>query len=256
MIEDFTVLQAIQRELLDALLIPCEAGRARNLLSASSGVLAVTTGYFGDLEFDTVRTRLRHVLDLDVPLHRIDASSRRDFVGRYLNAARLGEDALASAIRETSTSEDQSWVPNACDDCEHKGHCHDAFGTTDLGHGLYPFNEEALSRCLDSQLGRPDVQGRFDPRVVLKDVLEYALDKHRDSLAEGTFPSERFAEHFKNLDAPELDALVEQDIDAHDPVTAARRKVLLTIWGKCASEVGRSSSSDSRGVRHLALRRG
>ena len=75
------------------------------------------------------------------------------------------------------------------------------------------------------------MQGRFDPRVVLKDVLEYALDKHRDSLAEGVFPSERFAEHFKNLDAPELDALVEQDIEAHDPATAARRKVLLTFWG-------------------------
>ena len=230
LIEDFTVLQAIQRELLDALLIPAKQ-EGRETFCRLRAVLAVTTGYFRDLEFDTVRTRLRYVLDLDVPLGGIDASSRMDFVGRYLNAARLGESALASAVRETSTSEDQSWVPNACDDCEHKGPCHDAFGSTRLGHGLYPFNEDALSRCLDSQLGRPDVQGRFDPRVILKDVLEYVLVAHRDSLAEGTFPSDRFSKHFRNPDATELGAFVEQDIETHNPATAARRKVLLTFWG-------------------------
>ena len=230
LIEDFTVLQAIQRELLDALLIPAKQ-EGRETFCPLRAVLAVTTGYFRDLEFDTVRTRLRYVLDLDVPLDDIDASSRMDFVGRYLNAARLGKGALASAARETSTSKDQSWVPNVCDDCEYKGRCHEAFGATRLGHGLYPFNGAALSRCLGSQLGRPDVQGRFDPRVVLKDVLEYTLVTHRNSLAQGTFPSDRFSQHFRNRDAPELDALVEQDIEAHDPVTATRRKVLLTFWG-------------------------
>ena len=62
-------------------------------------------------------------------------------------------------------------------------------------------------------------------------LLEYTLVTHRNSLAQGTFPSDRFSQHFKNRDAPFLDALVEQDIEAHDPVTATRRKVLLTFWG-------------------------
>ena len=90
LIEDFTVLQAIQRELLDALLIPAKQ-EGRETFCPLRAVLAVTTGYFRDLNFDTVGTRLRYVLDLDVPLDDIDASSRMDFVGRYLNAARLGE---------------------------------------------------------------------------------------------------------------------------------------------------------------------
>lgn len=230
LIEDFTVLQAIQRELLDALLVPAKQA-GDEVFCPLRTVLAVTTGYFRDLEFDTVRTRLRYVLDLDVPLEHIDTQSRMDFVGRYLNAARVGNDALASAVSERAISSDQSWVPNACVQCRHQDTCHKAFGSTRLGHGLYPFNPEALDRCLGSQLGRPDVQGRFDPRVVLKDVLEYTLVKHRDSLAEGTFPGDRFARHFRNLDAPELEALVEQDIEAHDPATATRRKVLLTFWG-------------------------
>ena len=229
LVEDFTVLQAIQRELLDALLIPARQ-EGRETFCRLRAVLAVTTGYFRDL-VDTVRTRVRYVLDLDVALDDVDTPNRMDFVGRYLNAARLGEDALASAVEETSTAEDQSWVPNACNDCEYKGPCHEAFGATALGHGLYPFNEAALNRCLGSQLRRPDVQDRFDPRVVLKDVIEYTLVTQRESLAHGTFPNDRFAEHFKNFDALELDAFVEQDIDKYDPSTAARRKVLLTIWG-------------------------
>ena len=236
LIEDFTVLQAIQRELLDALLIPSRQ-EGREIFCPLRAVLAVTTGYFADLEFDTVRTRIRLVLDLDVQLDDIDASSQIDFVGRYLNAARLGESALDAAVRGTSTSGDQDWVPNACDDCEHKGPCHDAFGTSQLGHGLYPFNAEALKRCLGSQLGRPDVQGRFDPRVILKDVLEYTLQAHRDALAEGTFPNNLFSVHFKNLEALELSAFVEKDIEAHDPATAARRKVLLTFWGNSPPEL-------------------
>ena len=179
LIEDFTVLQAIQRELLDAPLIPGKQ-EGQEIFCPLRAVLAVTTGYFQDLEFDTVRTRLRYVLDLDVQLDDVETSSRSDFVGRYLNAARLGEDLLDASAEGTPTSKDQSWVPNACDDCQHKGPCHEAFGTTQLGHGLYPFNAEALNRCLGSQLERPDVRGRFDPRVVLKDVLEYTLTKHRN----------------------------------------------------------------------------
>ena len=230
LIEDFTVLQAIQRELLDALLIPARQG-GRERFCPLRSVLAVTTGYFQNLEFDTVRARLRFILDLDVALEDIEVSSQMDFVGRYLNAARLGEDALDSAAGDASARGDQRWVPNACDDCIQKRPCHEAFGTTQLGHGLYPFNTAALSRCLGSQLGRPDVQGRFDPRVVLKNVLEYTLIAQGDSLKKGTFPNERFAQYFKNPDAPELDALVEQDIQVHDQATADRRKVLLTIWG-------------------------
>ena len=230
LIEDFTVLQAIQRELLDALLIPArQEGRAT--FCPLRTVLAVTTGYFHSLEFDTVRTRIRYVLDLDVPLDRVGAASQENFAGRYLNAARLGAGALEAAARNALTNQDQGWVPNACDDCPHKGPCHEAFGSTELGHGLYPFNTAALSRCLRSQLGRPDVQGRFDPRVVLKDVLEYVLVTHLDPIANGTFPNNRFSKHFKSPEAPELGAMVEQDIEAHDPDTATRRKVLLTFWG-------------------------
>ena len=236
LIEDFTVLQAIQRELLDALLVPAKQ-EGREAFCPLRTVLAVTTGYFRDLEFDTVETRLRYVLDLDAPLADISASSRMDFVGRYLNAARLGEDRLASAIGETPAMADQSWVPNACDDCDHKAACHEAFGTTQRGHGLYPFNAAALNRCMGSHLERPDVQGRFDPRVVLKGVLEYALVVHRDSLVQGTFPNNQFSEHFKHFDAPELGAFVEEDIEAHDAATAARRKVLLTFWGNAPQEL-------------------
>ena len=230
LIEDFTVLQAIQRELLDALLIPAnQEGRAT--FCKLRTVLAVTTGYFRSLEFDTVRTRIRYVLDLDVPLDRIGKASRENFVGRYLNAARLGKRALETAARKTLAGQDQDWVPNACDDCQYKGPCHEAFESSELGHGLYPFNADALSRCLRSQLGRPEVQGRFDPRVVLKDVLEYVLEAQQDAIVEGAFPNHRFSEHFKDPEASELGALVEQEAETHDPETATRRKVLLTFWG-------------------------
>ncbi len=62
-----------------------------------------------------------------------------DFVGRYLNAARVGKQSL-----ETSAPQ----VPNACAACEFRTSCHENFGESRDGYGLYPYNAPAIRRAV------------------------------------------------------------------------------------------------------------
>ena len=119
LIEDFALIQGIQRDLLDAII---EVGErdGRVVMAPVRTLMAVTTGYYSRLA-DTVLTRAKaatpYVYDLDV---QFDASEEGmaeivAFVGRYLNAARLGREKLdAEGVRSARD------VPNFCDGCDYR----------------------------------------------------------------------------------------------------------------------------------------
>lgn len=233
LIEDFTILQGIQRELLDAITeAPQRDGQ--QVLCSIRVAMAVTTGYFATLA-ETFSTRAEfagHVFSLDVPMsrvgHGIAQDDVADFVGGYLNAARLGQDRLEEALADAGQDREthRRWVPNACDECEHQDTCHEAFGTTREGLGLYPFNATALDRAVESRSPR-----NFDPRRILGTVLRYTLDQHRPDITRGEFPGASFLQHFAANHLPPLAAEVVEDIRSIDPVDADRKVTLLTFWG-------------------------
>ena len=64
------------------------------------------------------------------------------FAGRYLNAARIGREELDRLGVGT--------VPDICEGCPVRCRCHDAFGASAEGFGLYPFNKPALTRAVHS----------------------------------------------------------------------------------------------------------
>ena len=109
LIEDFALIQGIQRDLLDAII---EVGErdGRVVMAPVRTLMAVTTGYYSRLA-DTVLTRAKaatpYVYDLDV---QFDASEKGiaetvAFVGRYLNAARIGrENSTRKASARPRTS--------------------------------------------------------------------------------------------------------------------------------------------------------
>jgi len=233
LIEDFTILQGIQRELLDAITeAPVREGK--QVLCSIRAAMAVTTGYFATIAgtFSTRGGFTGHVFSLDVPLSQsgggVAAEDIADFVGGYLNAARLGqgrlEDALKQAGPERATR--RGWVPNACDDCPHTDTCHGAFGISRDGFGMYPFNQPALDRAVASQ-----TPTNFDPRRILGTVVRYTLDQHRGDIANREFPSVSFAQHFASSRLRPLDPDLVEDIRSLDAVDADRRVVLLTFWG-------------------------
>jgi hypothetical protein len=239
LIEDFTILQGIQRELLDAITeAPTREGK--EVLCPIRVAMAVTTGYFATIAqtFSTRGEFAGHVYSLDVPLSQagrgVGPDDVADFVGGYLNASRLGQERLEAALAEAGEerSTHRRWVPNACDECIHQDTCHEAFGTSRDRFGMYPFNAAALDRTVESRSPT-----NFDPRRILGTVVRYTLDQHRADIRRGDFPSSAFSQHFAASHLPPLDPELVEDIRALDAIDADRRVILLTFWGARPSTV-------------------
>jgi hypothetical protein len=235
MIEDFTLFQGIQHDLLEAMIeLPRREGR--QVMCAMKTVMAVTDGFFTRMlaSSDTLRTRISaqgHVYNLDVQYgadveSAIDPETVADFAGRYLNAVRIGSaDIEASAPA----------VHNACEVCAHRDICHDAFGTSGPGeHGLYPFNAAALDRMVRSR------QDKFNPRDLLA-VMGMTITTHLQEIQDGRFPSESWARNFDpgQFDRPQLTTLslrVQESVD--QTLKPEQRRILLTFWGGVPDELG------------------
>ena len=234
LIEDFTVLQGIQGELLDALTEPPVRG-GQQVLCPIRVALAVTTGPFATIArtFSTRGEFTGQAYSLDLPLsqtgHGVALEDVADFVAGYLNASRLGQTRLEEALQEAGTERamHRRWVPNACDECLHQDTCHASFDTSREGLGLYPFNRSALDRAVESR----SPKNKFDPRRILGTVVRYTLDQQRADITRGDFPSSAFARHFASSRLRPLDPELVEDLRSLDPVNADRRVVLLTFWG-------------------------
>lgn len=226
LIEDFALIQGVQRELLDALTEPAvREGEAR--LAPIRTLMAVTTGYFTDVLPETALTRVSaasggRVFRLDVTFdHSADESEQiSSFTGRYLNVARVRGD-----LRDHS--EDQL-TRNQCDDCPFNSKCHEQFGTSPEGYGLYPFNRSALARMVHSTADKP---GAFVPRAVLGKVVRPILVDHAKSIQGGSFPDEAARARFpRAADDRHLDTKIAEIVDEQNEHDAERHKFILDFW--------------------------
>ncbi|MFF4625419.1 hypothetical protein [Nonomuraea jabiensis] len=175
-VEDLVLLHGIDAQLAQALTLP-----ARTDLCPIRAVIAVTSGYLDD-RYATFAERGVHYT-MDVERKQVDTKDLRSFVGKYLNAGRVGRRALSSAAQSGEAT------PNKCIDCSHKDRCHPAFGVTADGHGLFPFNAAAVDNLI--RLASPN---GFDPRNILREVVRAPLEVAEAELSSpGVFPSARFA---------------------------------------------------------------
>jgi len=175
-VEDLVLLHGIEAQLAQALTLP-----ARRDLCPIRAAIAVTSGYLDD-RYATFAERGVHYT-MDVERTSVGTEDLRSFVGRYLNAGRVGRHELAVAARSGRPE------PNKCPDCPHRDQCHPAFGVTSEGHGLFPFNAAAVDHLV--ALASP---ADFDPRNILREVVRAPLDVAEPELSKpGVFPSARFA---------------------------------------------------------------
>lgn len=234
MVEDFTLLQGIQHDLLEAMIeLPRRGGR--QVMCSMKTVMAVTDGFFNGMlvSSDTLRTRIAaqgHVYNLDVQYQAdstgaLDRDSVVEFTGRYLNAVRVGAGILDDRAPT---------VTNACDYCAHRDECHDGFGTSGAdGYGLYPYNEHAIDRMVRSR------QDKFNPRDLLT-AMAQTLSTHGQEIADGRFPSLAWERAFdpRQHDRPALPTLplrTQQQIDTLPK--SEQRTILLTFWGGARDEL-------------------
>ena len=167
LIEDFAVIQGVQKDLLDAI-IQVGQVEGKHHYATIRTLMAVTTGYYRGIA-ETVQTRVPHVYDLDVQFNpESGMEDMASFVGRYLNAARIGPSEL-----NDTWGQDNSTTPNKCDGCGFREECHadDAFGQSREGYGLYPFNRAALRRAIRSRRAPGDRADAFNPRLVIDKVV-------------------------------------------------------------------------------------
>ncbi|MGW4623765.1 protein DpdH [Streptomyces sp. NPDC004592] len=234
LVEDFALIQGVQGDLLDAITETSQR-EGRTALAPMRTLMAITSGYFHDLP-ETAGTRIEastggHVYNLNLVLDDDDSDEAiASFAGRYLNAARVGRIEL-----EARPGEPQ----NQCDECPVKAACHDTFGTSAQGYGLYPFNRSALRRTVHA-IAPAEQPHAFVPRRVLSRALIPVLTEGYDSIQERTFPDEQFRSRFKsNRDAGDLPlaSRVREQIEDLDQVHGARREKLLEFWADSPIEL-------------------
>jgi hypothetical protein len=234
LIEDFALIQGVQRDLLDAIIEP-GVREGRQVLAPIRTLMAVTSGYF-DLLARTVITRATagtpYVYDLDAQFgDDVSDDDIASFIGRYLNAARLGRIRL-----ERLGVRDADETPNACDECPVRDTCHPGFETSNEGHGFYPFNRSALLRAVHTRA--PHDQPRaFNARAVLSGVVRNVLVEHALPIKQDEFPGPRFRQEYPTAtDDRALPAAVAAVLEETDPVDHERRKLLLEMWGDAPAE--------------------
>lgn len=220
-IEDLTVLHGVEREFLDAIVEPAKSpeGDMCNLRV----IFAVTEGHFDDL--DTVRTRCDDAYWLDAPYGEdgVELHEALSFLGRYLNSSRLDPDEVEQAWAHRHS---QDWLPNACTPCPYLDECHDTFGRSAEGHGLYPLNAAAAGRFVEALSTE-----RFDPRDIVREIvnrflLQGAADvRHRPSI----FPSDAALASFDRNTDP-LPPLLAAELHNLRPTDHERIVNTLRYW--------------------------
>lgn len=226
LIEDFSRLQGVDYALLQALTTPeTQAGKE---LSKLRWAMAVTKGYYESLP-DTVHTRMEYVVDMDLPgadNKFIGRKGLASFSARYLNAARVGGERLrqwAESLHRDGTDPDS--LPNACGSCELIDGCHSAFGEVN-GYGLYPFTETALWNM--ALRADNELEEKFNPRSVIKEVLKGVLETYDSHLSQGFFPPRQLLNGFGGVQR--LGALEESRLRELDNQDFDRRVSLIELW--------------------------
>ncbi|MGW7195837.1 protein DpdH [Streptomyces chryseus] len=233
LVEDFALIQGVQSDLLDAITETSQR-EGQTVLAPMRTLMAITSGYFHDLP-ETAATRIGastggFVYNLDIVLGegKTGTEDIASFVARYLNAARVGRSALESAGSDA--------VPNKCDECPVKSLCHDSFGASAEGFGLYPFNRPALTRIVHGLTENPYA---FVPRDVLGSGVIPILTNAYGAIRKGEFPSVFFQENYKTVrDVDQaLPNSVSDDIETRDPLNAKRRRAALEFWADAPAQL-------------------
>lgn len=223
LVEDFAVLSGMQGALLQVMIT--EAYRdGEQVLCTMRTALAYTEGYANVPETVLTRARSRWLIE-DVPgddNRIIDRVTR--LVGAYLNAARLGQEALRAAYRGAAARTDWITVAGRDEFDDETEALLEAFGYSEDGYPLFPFNRGAIRQlCLQGSLRANQLV--FNPRNVINNVLGRVLP-HRDLFAKGRFPPLE---------------LGSESLRSAEVINAASRRVpraeqeryyrLLALWG-------------------------
>lgn len=241
LVEDFAVLAGIQGPLLDAMIK--EAIRnGRQELCVMRTALAVTTGLLPE----TVMTRAQAEWRIDSkPFESKEEAIEAycNFVGGYLNAARVGKRKLRAAYEEKSPrGGSQDWIPSYYE--LHGEHLNDTdkgllvkFGSSKLGeYPLFPLNRDAITQLAEGNLKEGDTY-KFDPRAMMNRIIRETVVPHRELFAQKEFPPANFA----GFQARYLETRVSTRLQSAAGDQADRLSALVYFWGASPQTPGEAA---------------
>lgn len=226
LIEDFALIQGVRRDLLDAII---EVGmvQGQRKYATVRTLMAVTPSYYREKLPETFRTRAEasspvYEVDVDLTGDGADSEVLVDFVGRYLNAARVGKETLESSLS----------LVNKCDQCPLKETCHATFGASSDGFGLYPYNRPAIQRAVKA-CADDEHPNSFSPRRVLSRAVRGVLMGQAHDLRHGQFPGPGFLqEEISKASLPSLSLSLREALEeAHSDPELSRYYRMLEFWG-------------------------
>lgn len=236
-IEDITAFTGLDVGLIDVLATQ-HTGEGNREFCRLLSVIGITDNYFNDHFPDNMKERVTHRLTLNATQQGLLESdllrtpqSTADMAARYLNAMRLEQTALDSWMAHGTQPEQ---LPNACDTCQFKVTCHQAFGSVEIGTdrispqrvGLYPFNERAIWTMYQGLTTTSRT-----PRSLLYSVLGYVLESHGKKIGRKEFPPSA-KDMGSDFEAPSLMKLSHRSIiDKQGGKDARRIESLVVFWG-------------------------
>ncbi|HAV1877456.1 TPA: hypothetical protein JG889_004152 [Enterobacter hormaechei subsp. steigerwaltii] len=222
LVEDMSLISAIEDVLIDSL--EREGIRdGEEVLCPVCSAIAVTDGYSGyQRRRQGIRDRARGewvIEDISDAGNTVTQQRIINFCSRYLNAARFGSDKLRQLWLDRQPGAD--WPPIwRHDDSDEELQ---AFGTSNLGISLYPFNANAIC-ALANKYCRDAGLLRFNPRNIIRDILLNILLLTRRDAENDCFPPLRLAEISPT--AAVRNWLYRQNVPHQE-----RAESLLAIWG-------------------------
>jgi energy-coupling factor transporter ATP-binding protein EcfA2 len=221
LIEEFARLQGIDGALLQVI-----THHGDDQYCRIRSAIAVTTGFFGSIA-ETAYMRTTHIVDMDQSAGRakdsdVTPQSLSAFASRYLNAARLGREAIETWAKDAGP---EDAPPSKCTACAYRPDCHPLFGQVD-GYGLYPFTETALwngARRADESLPRS-----LNPRVLQNNLLAEVLDVHEPAILTGEFPPHSLLAKLGGVF--ELKLAARDQISSRRPEDAERIMAFLELY--------------------------
>ncbi len=229
LVEDFTLLSGIQKELLPFFTQDIEQGSDCCVVRS---MIAVTPGWFtGPLTSNLQRSDgVREISDkVD---NEMDAFQRvSQLVGKYLNAARWGKEALDLKLERIGDGNlSENWMGNFIEDkaSEEEKNTLARFGNSSEGYNLFPYNQSAINSMTKRFLSVGD-RLQFIARPVINDMLLELLVKGREDFLNQRYPSEEFGK-WDNLNAEMLEKI--SNIDGINEIEKIKLQKLICHWSE------------------------
>lgn len=190
LIEDFAALAGIQQPLLSLIIAESDHGGQR-VRAPIRTALAVTDGFLPGRQTILTRAKQEWFIPNTAPRPEAIIDRLTDMAGRYLNAARWGQDALVGQFARSKAAGFDNWVaafdePLSAEDADRLN----AFGTSRQGYPLFPLSKIAIDSICRREL-RVGNELRFNPRSFINTVLRETLNL-RPLFEAGVFPPENF----------------------------------------------------------------